>query len=247
MLDAVRIKDDKTVVLKKIRTWTDELPVALYLSSDEMRSDPRNRTMPLLDILLLPDDDECALIVMPLLREFDTPPFARRGEIIEALRQFLQVSSTMSFLWRTQSDTRIRVLNLCTRIILLTGIFLESCCIFCTRFTRGHRDACWTNLMMDHTLVIPNDFHPQKPWSPDGVSFDFSWKPRCSVAPIDYYIIDFGLTSWFRYPGETSMSTGIFGQDKTVPELSETVPYDAYKVDIYQLGRVINMLVKVRE
>lgn len=56
-----------------------------------MRADPRNRAMPLLDVILLPDDDEFTLVVMPLLREFDTPPFARRAEVIEALRQFLQV------------------------------------------------------------------------------------------------------------------------------------------------------------
>lgn len=98
MLDAIRIKDNKPVFVKKIRTWTDELPVALYLSSDVMRSDPRNRAMPLVDVILLPDDDESALIVMPLLREFDTPPFARRMEVIEALRQFLQVLSTGSLL-----------------------------------------------------------------------------------------------------------------------------------------------------
>lgn len=100
--------------------------------------------------------------------------------------------------------------------------------------------------MMDHTKVIPKGFHPQAPWSTNGVRYNLTWKPRHSVAPINYYIIDFGLTTWFRFPGETSMTTGIFGQDKTVPELSETVPYDAYKVDIYQFGRVINMLIEVR-
>lgn len=101
--------------------------------------------------------------------------------------------------------------------------------------------------MMDHTKVIPKGFHPQAPWSTDGTTVNLKWRPRYSVAPVDYYIIDFGLTTWFRFPGQTSMSTGIFGQDKTVPELSEIVPYDTYKVDIYQLGRVINMLIEVRD
>lgn len=58
-----------------------------------MRSDPRNHSVPLLDVIPLPGDDEHALIVMPLLYEFSKPPFARRAEVIEAVRQFLQVSS----------------------------------------------------------------------------------------------------------------------------------------------------------
>lgn len=91
MIDAVRISDNKQVVLKKVHTWTDELPVASYLSSEEMRNDPRNHSMPLLDVILVPSDDEHALIVMPLLHEFHDPPFARRGEVVEALRQILQV------------------------------------------------------------------------------------------------------------------------------------------------------------
>lgn len=91
MLDAVRIEDNYKVVLKKVRTQTDEIPVARYLSSNELRADSRNRTMPLLDIIPIPADDEHCLIVMPLLREFWTPPFKNRGEVIEALRQFLQV------------------------------------------------------------------------------------------------------------------------------------------------------------
>lgn len=91
LLDAVRVTDKSTVVLKKVRTWTDEVPIASYLSSDAMRSDPRNRAPPLLDVVPIPGDDEHCFIVMPLLREFETPPFSRRGEVIEALRQFLQV------------------------------------------------------------------------------------------------------------------------------------------------------------
>jgi serine/threonine protein kinase len=54
-----------------------------------MRSDPRNRTVPLIDVIALTDGD--VLLVMPYLRVFDTPWFHCRGEAIDALRQFLQV------------------------------------------------------------------------------------------------------------------------------------------------------------
>lgn len=56
-----------------------------------MRSDPRNCVVPILDVILLPEDDEYALLVMPLLHTFYSPPFAYRIEVVEALRQFLQV------------------------------------------------------------------------------------------------------------------------------------------------------------
>lgn len=99
---------------------------------------------------------------------------------------------------------------------------------------------------MDVTKVIPAGFHPQRPWSKKGILSDLTWKQRSSVAPVDYYIIDYGLATWFRHQESDIMSTGVYGQDKTVPELSKTVPYDPFKVDIYQLGGVINELIEVR-
>ena len=47
--------------------------------------------MPILDIVPLPSDDDTALIVMPLLRLFYDPPFSRASEVIDAVRQFMQV------------------------------------------------------------------------------------------------------------------------------------------------------------
>jgi len=38
---------------------------------------------------------------------------------------------------------------------------------------------------------------------------------------------------------------GTLGQDKTVPELSDDIPYDPFKVDIYQLGHVFLKIVHV--
>lgn len=100
---------------------------------------------------------------------------------------------------------------------------------------------------MDPTKVIPKGFHPQRMRTTNGTSYGFKWKHRSSVRPVNYYIIDFGLSTWFRYRGQNIMSTGVYGQDKTVPELSDTVPYNPFKVDIYQLGGVINKLCDVRD
>jgi hypothetical protein len=53
-----------------------------------MLSNPRNRTVPLIDVIALTDNK--VLLVMPYLRVFDTPWFHCRGEVVDAFRQFLQ-------------------------------------------------------------------------------------------------------------------------------------------------------------
>ena len=80
-MDAVRTQDGARVVMKEVATWKlkEEMPIALYLSSDATRGDPRNCTVPILDVLLLPDTDESTLSVMPMLLSFDDLPFRRVG------------------------------------------------------------------------------------------------------------------------------------------------------------------------
>ena len=52
-----------------------------------------------------------------------------------------------------------------------------------------------------------------------------------------YYYIDFGLSVQFP-PGAPTVTVGDVGRDTEVPELSATVPYDAFKVDIFALGNL---------
>ncbi|KIJ27333.1 hypothetical protein M422DRAFT_191169, partial [Sphaerobolus stellatus SS14] len=90
LIDAVRIADDFKVVLKLVETRREEIPIARYLSSASLRADSRNRTVPILDVIPLPDTDDKALLVMPLLRHFEDPPFSYLCEVVEAVRQLLQ-------------------------------------------------------------------------------------------------------------------------------------------------------------
>ena len=90
VIDAVRITDGAQVVLKRVEH--PELAIIRYLTSSELRSDPRNRTVHLLDEIALPEEDR-VIIVMPMLRLYYTPPFQRVGQILDAIRQFLTVSS----------------------------------------------------------------------------------------------------------------------------------------------------------
>jgi len=91
LIDARRIEDDVKVTIKRVRTWTEEIPIARYLSSEALLSDPRNRSVPIIDVIPLPGDDEWALLVMPFLRVFYDPPFQLLIECIEFFRQVLQV------------------------------------------------------------------------------------------------------------------------------------------------------------
>ncbi|KAF8520911.1 hypothetical protein BU17DRAFT_46124, partial [Hysterangium stoloniferum] len=109
-----------------------------------------------------------------------------------------------------------------------------------------HRDACWLNIMMDATNLIPQGFHHADTRSHDGNRYsEFNYKTRTSVAPVQYYFIDFGLSSRFSNFEDRRLVVGTGGQGRSVPELSSTVPYDPFSVDIYQVGGVIMELVEI--
>jgi hypothetical protein len=102
--------------------------------------------------------------------------------------------------------------------------------------------------MMDATRVIPSGFHHVSRHTHDGVDWDgenLTLRSRLSVQAVDYFFIDFGLSTRFPSFEERTFVTGKLGQNKTVPELSNTVPYDPFKVDIYQMGGIIQELVEV--
>jgi len=102
--------------------------------------------------------------------------------------------------------------------------------------------------MMDSSRLIPSGFHHAARRTYNGITSagaNLTYRKRLDVAPVDYFFIDFGLSTRFRSSEDRALVTGKFGQNKTVPELSVTVPYDPFKVDIYQLGGVIQELVEV--
>ncbi|KAJ7159441.1 hypothetical protein C8R46DRAFT_370641 [Mycena filopes] len=113
----------------------------------------------------------------------------------------------------------------------------------------AHRDLCRGNLLMDASRVIPRGWRFTVPYTHTGEAVGIDSEPRHSVVPVEYFIIDFGLSTSF--PADTSMDdareVGRYGQDKSVPELSDTIPYNPFKIDIYQLGNVIMKLIETYE
>ncbi|KDR79995.1 hypothetical protein GALMADRAFT_1174063 [Galerina marginata CBS 339.88] len=201
VLDAVRVSDGAKVVLKKVNIHQD-IPILEFLNSPELLLDPRNNTVPILDLIPLPNDGNFALIVMPMLRHFDSHiiPFRHVSEVVEALEQFIQ---GLAFLHEHQI---------------------------------AHRDICYFNLMMDSTKVIPSGFHFARQYVQDDFKTQIIYHDRRSVGPVKYYSIDYETARHF-FPGEKC--TGVMGQNRNVPEMSETVPYDPFKLDVYQLGAII--------
>ncbi|KAI0358579.1 hypothetical protein OH77DRAFT_1578883 [Trametes cingulata] len=92
ILDATRVSDNSSVVLKRVKKSTNprEVEIIKHLSSDDLKSDPRNHTVPLLDVFLVPDDPDVTILVMPLLRPRNDPPWSTVGEVIAFLSQIFQ-------------------------------------------------------------------------------------------------------------------------------------------------------------
>ncbi|KIO31891.1 hypothetical protein M407DRAFT_45980, partial [Tulasnella calospora MUT 4182] len=100
----------------------------------------------------------------------------------------------------------------------------------------AHRDCAYDNILMDRHALYPNGWHPQS-WlaTRDGLASTGRRALR-EVQDLRYYFIDFGLSTHCE-----SLTIGEDGQEGA-PELSLTVPYDPYKLDVYILGKTYGRL-----
>lgn len=71
--------------------------IARFLSSEELLKDPRNHTVPILDVFKK-DDESLTFMIMPFLNAFDKPMFSSVDEVIDFMRQTLQVRRVALFL-----------------------------------------------------------------------------------------------------------------------------------------------------
>ncbi len=69
---------------------SSELQIGKFFTTLDSPQDPRNHCIPILDSFEI-DGDEGLYIVMPLLRDFDDPPFYSVKEVIEFVHQTLEV------------------------------------------------------------------------------------------------------------------------------------------------------------
>ncbi|KAL7282051.1 hypothetical protein ACG7TL_003518 [Trametes sanguinea] len=101
----------------------------------------------------------------------------------------------------------------------------------------AHRDCAYKNVMMDAPALFPRGFHPDMDYKLPDMSGPAPVLSR-SDAPVRYYLIDFGISTRFT-PDMPRLVVGCDGLDQEPPELSVTVPYDPFKLDVFLIGNLI--------
>lgn len=91
---------------------------------------------------------------------------------------------------------------------------------------------------MDGSSLYPLGFHPVMQESlPHNLLKRAKCYPRYIVPrPVKYYFADFGISVHIPPEKRAMLVTGIHGLDRDPPELSATVPYNPFKLDVFILG-----------
>lgn len=87
------------MIIKRIGRNDEESRINQILNTPELREDPRNHCVPIIEIFDDPDDNDISYLVMPLLRNADDPPFQYVKEIIDFVDQALEVGRLFRELW----------------------------------------------------------------------------------------------------------------------------------------------------
>ncbi|KAJ7261894.1 kinase-like domain-containing protein [Mycena rebaudengoi] len=94
LIDATRTADGTQVTIKKIQKsvpeFAIETEIGLYFSRPPQSTNPQNHCIPTYEVLQVPDDDQYELIIMPNLRQYDSPRFDTFGEVVEYFRQVFE-------------------------------------------------------------------------------------------------------------------------------------------------------------
>jgi len=102
----------------------------------------------------------------------------------------------------------------------------------------AHRDCVLHNFLMDPGTMYPEGFHPVQPAYKRDYSGFADYLPRSTVG-VKYYFADFGLSVHVPDEDRPKLVTGDQGRDQDPPELSDTVPYDPFKLDIFIIGNMM--------
>ena len=79
--------------IKELDRGAEEARIAQMLTTEELKADPRNHSVPVIEIIDDPEDDTMSYVVMPLLRAADDPHFEFVKEIIDFVDQILEVTA----------------------------------------------------------------------------------------------------------------------------------------------------------
>ncbi|KAF8211895.1 hypothetical protein K438DRAFT_1708118 [Mycena galopus ATCC 62051] len=217
VLDAIRISDSALVVLKIVATFSPDTRISWFLTNEP---GAEYHVVPCLELIPVPDSEDLAFMVMPRMRECGHPPwFATVQEFIEFVQQVLEANILSPHRHASTSD------------------------------------ICRRNIVVDSSNLIPGGSHFLDPWmASDGITLltpleDGNtnagtnkpyMKSRTQAGPLKYYFIDFGLSVQFRSYEARELVTGEIGRlREDIPEISGTVPYDPFKVDVRLVGEML--------
>lgn len=82
--------------LKYVRAASPEVAIERLLASEPYRNDTRNHGLPLLDVVIIPEDPDHVVLVFPLLRKIDDPEPASAREAVDFVHQTLEVNALIT-------------------------------------------------------------------------------------------------------------------------------------------------------
>ncbi|KJA25639.1 hypothetical protein HYPSUDRAFT_37677 [Hypholoma sublateritium FD-334 SS-4] len=233
-------------------SWYGKKKVQLYKYPDARCAPPKK----ILDAVRVSDGKKVTLKVVdidrdiPILQYLNSPSLLadERNHTVPILDKFPVPHEehltwiVMPFLLMFQAP--IHPFRYVSEIIEPVTQFLEGL-EFMHEHGIAHRDACFFNLMVDSTKLVPDgdvSFSDQS--RTEDLSRLLTPVARRSVAPLRYFFIDFETAVRFSPDDKNPRCVGRFGQEHDAPELSDTVPYNPFKLDIYQLGMIFPPLFK---
>jgi hypothetical protein len=91
-MDAFDPRENRFVAVKRVRASQNK-EREIYIALANLRDDPRNHCVPVLESIPIPGKTDEYLAVMPLLRDRDFPLFEYVEQCVDFLGQLLEVRS----------------------------------------------------------------------------------------------------------------------------------------------------------
>ncbi|KAG8918096.1 hypothetical protein FRC01_002042, partial [Tulasnella sp. 417] len=150
--------------------------------------------------------------------------------VLDVLRDVVHTDSVLLVLPLLRHTTYPSISSV-SEALDLVGQTLEGL-VFLHEHEVAHRNCAVENIMMDARAVFPTQWHPQFPHCDLQIQLYKNIKSRTDVGGVRYYF----ATSCLSTKGEVQV-TGRAGFEES-PELSDRVPYNPYKLDVYILGKM---------
>ena len=97
-MDAHRLSDGRRVFLKRVPRNSPEIPISRFFTQDGIVNDPRNHCVTIVDYFEDESLSDYGFLVTPIMRDFDSPEFLSIDEVLEFVRQTLEVRYIISVL-----------------------------------------------------------------------------------------------------------------------------------------------------